>query len=100
MSKNKLISMKRIEKDISEIRKHPIKGIGIIQYENDFMKYIVNIQLLTGIYEGYCLQLLLTFTEYYPVKPPKILIFPNQSFDNSYHHHIFNDAEVLQIIFL
>ena len=93
MNKNKLISMKRIEKDISEIRKHPIKGIGIIQYENDFMKYVVNIQLLTGIYEGYCLQLLLTFTEYYPVKPPKILIFPNQSFDNSYHHHIFNDSE-------
>ena len=93
MNKNKLISMKRIEKDINEIRKHPIKGIGIIQYENDFMKYIVNLQLLNGIYEGYCLQLLLTFTEYYPVKPPKILIFPNQSFDNSYHHHIFNDAE-------
>jgi len=93
MNKNKLISMKRIEKDINEIRKHPIKGIGIIQYENDFMKYVVNIQLLTGIYEGYCLQLLLTFTEYYPVKPPKILIFPNQSFDNSYHHHIFNDSE-------
>ena len=93
MSKNKLISMKRIEKDISEIRKNPIKGIGIIQYENDFMKYIVNIQLLTGIYEGYCLQLLLTFTEYYPVKPPKILIFPNQAFDNSYHHHIFYDHD-------
>ena len=92
MNKNKLISMKRIEKDISEIRKNPIKGIGIAQYENDFMKYIVNIQLLNGIYEGYCLQLLLTFTEYYPVKPPKILIFPNQAFDNSYHHHIFNDS--------
>ena len=58
MSKNKLISLKRIEKDISEITKNPIKGIGIVRYENDFMKYIVNIKLLYGIYEGYCLQLL------------------------------------------
>ena len=91
MSKNKLISLKRIEKDISEIRKNPIEGIGIVKYEDDFMKYIVNIKLLNGIYEGYCIQLLLTFTEYYPVKPPKILIFPNQEFSSIYHHHIFND---------
>ena len=92
MSKNKIISMKRIERDIAEIIKNPIKGIGIVKYENDFMKYIVNIKLLNGIYEGYCLQLLLTFTEYYPVKPPKILIFPNQQFDSVYHHHIFHDT--------
>ena len=93
MSKNKIISMKRIERDIAEITKNPMKGIGIVKYEDDFMKYIVNIKLLNGIYEGYCLQLLLTFSEYYPVKPPKILIFPNQQFDNSYHHHIFYDKD-------
>ena len=93
MSKNKLISMKRIERDITEITKNPMKGIGIVKYEDDFMKYIVNIKLLNGIYEGYCLQLLLTFSEYYPVKPPKILIFPNQQFGNSYHHHIFYDKD-------
>ena len=85
--------MKRIERDIAEITKNPMKGIGIVKYEDDFMKYIVNIKLLNGIYEGYCLQLLLTFSEYYPVKPPKILIFPNQQFDNSYHHHIFYDKD-------
>ena len=93
MSKNKIISMKRIERDIAEITKNPMKGIGIVKYEDDFMKYIVNIKLLNGIYEGYCLQLLLTFSEYYPVKPPKILIFPNQEFGNSYHHHIFYDKD-------
>ena len=92
MSKNKLISMKRITRDISEIKKNPIKGIGIIQYEDDFMKYIVNIRLLNGIYQGYCLQLLLTFSEYYPTKPPKIQIFPNQAFNQVYHHHIFDDS--------
>ena len=93
MSKNKIISMKRIERDIAEITKNPMKGIGIVKYEDDFMKYIVNIKLLNGIYEGYCLQLLLTFTEYYPVKPPKILIFPNQEFGGIYHHHIFLDKD-------
>ena len=84
--------MKRINKDISEITKNPIKGIGIIQYEDDFMKYIVNIKILNGIYEGYCLQLLLTFSEYYPTKPPKIQIFPDQTFSQTYHHHIFDDV--------
>ena len=93
MRKSKLISLKRIEKDISEINTNPIEGIGIIKYEDDFMKYIVNIKLLNGIYEGYCIQLLLTFTEYYPVKPPKILIFPNQEFGGTYHHHIFPDKD-------
>ena len=42
MSKNKLIAMKRIQRDISEISKNPIKGIGIAQFEDDFMKYIIN----------------------------------------------------------
>jgi len=91
MSKSKLIAMKRISKDIAEITKNPIKGIGIARYGDDSMKYIVNIKILTGIYEGYCLQLLLTFSEYYPTKPPKIQIFPNQSFSQTYHHHIFDD---------
>jgi len=45
---------------------------------------------MTGIYENYCLQLLLTFSEEYPIKPPEILIYPGQYFDNTYHHHIFN----------
>ena len=47
--------------------------------------------LLTGPYKYYCLQLLLTFPENYPIKPPKILIYPDQLFDNLYHHHVFND---------
>ena len=93
MSKNKLIAIKRIAKDISEISKNPIKGIGMTQYEDDFLKYIVNIRLLNGIYEGYCLQMLLTFSEYYPIKPPKIQIFPGQNFNQTFHHHIFDDKD-------
>ena len=50
-------------------------------------------KILTGIYEGYCLQLLLTFSEYYPVKPPKLQIFPGQNFNQTFHHHIFDDKD-------
>ena len=89
MNKTKMIALKRISKDIQEITKNPVEGIGIIQYENDFLQYIVNIKLLYGIYKGFCLQLLLTFSDSYPTKPPKILLFPGQNFDGHYHHHIF-----------
>ena len=91
MSKAKLICQKRIVKDIKEITDNPLEGIGIAQYNNNIMEYIVNIKLQTGIYDGYCIQLLLTFNENYPTKPPKILIFPGQELDGRYHHHIFND---------
>ena len=53
------------------------------------MKYVVNLKIMTGVYEGYCIQLLLTFSDNYPIHPPKLLIYPGQSFDNIYHHHIF-----------
>ena len=88
---NANLSIKRINNDIKEIYENPIEGIGIISLENDIKKYIVNIMLLTGPYKNYCLQLLLTFPDNYPIKPPKILIYPNQLFDNLYHHHIFKD---------
>ena len=91
MNKTRMLALKRISKDIQEITKNPVEGIGIIQYENDFLKYIVNIKLMNGVYKGFCLQLLLTFSDSYPTKPPKILIFPGQNFDGSYHHHVFSD---------
>ncbi len=91
MNKAKLISQKRIIKDIKEIRDNPLEGIGITEYNNNIMEYIVNIKLQSGIYNGYCIQLLLTFNENYPTKPPKILIFPGQELDGRYHHHIFDE---------
>ena len=87
----KTLCLNRINKDIKEITKSPLEGIGIISLDNDPMKYIVNIKIMTGIYEGYCLQLLLTFFDNYPIRPPKILIYPGQLLDNTYHHHIFKD---------
>ena len=72
--------------------KSPIEGIGIAMLDNDLMKYVINIRLMSGIYEGYCVQLLLTFSDNYPTKPPKILIYPDQAIDGQYHHHIFPDS--------
>ena len=39
MNKSKMISLKRISKDIQEITKNPVEGIGIIQYENEFSQH-------------------------------------------------------------
>ena len=91
---SKSFCLKRINKDIKEIMTSPLEGIGIISLDNDPMKYIVNIRLMSGIYEGYCIQLLLTFTDNYPISPPKILIYPGQLLDNIYHRHIFKDDKL------
>ena len=85
----KSLCLHRINKDLKEIANSPLEGIGIISLHNDPFKYIVNIRIMSGVFEGYCLQLLLTIPEDYPIKPPKILIYPGQIFDNTYHHHIF-----------
>ena len=86
----KSLCINRINKDLKEIIKSPLEGIGIISLDNDPFKYVVNIKIMSGVFEGYCIQLLLTFPDNYPIKPPKILIYPGQYFDNTYHHHIFN----------
>ena len=89
--KGRILALKRINKDMKEITQFPIEGIGIAPLDNDGMKYVVNIRLMMGLYAGYCVQLLLTFSDNYPSKPPKILIYPGQAIDGQYHHHIFYD---------
>ena len=88
---NNAIAIKRINKDIREITKNPIEGIGIVSLNDNPMSYVINMRLMSGPYEGYCVQLLLTFTNNYPAYPPRILIYPGQTIDNTYHHHIFDD---------
>ena len=92
MSGNRL-ALRRINKDIREITNNPIEGIGLISINNNPFEYIVNLKLMCGPYQGYCLQLSLTFNDQYPTRPPKILILPGQAINNSYHHHIFDDTE-------
>ena len=88
----KSIAIKRINKDMKEITQYPKEGIGIVSLNDDPMKYVVNIKLMEGPYKNYCVQLLLTFPESYPSKPPTILIYPDQAIDGQYHHHIFLDT--------
>ena len=94
MSRIQKYSIKRINRDLKEIMDNPIEGIGIISLNDNPMEYIVNIKLMEGIYKNYCLQLLLIFSDNYPINPPKILIYPRQIFDNNYHHHIFKDIKI------
>ena len=94
MSSGNPLALRRINKDMREITKNPIEGIGIVSLNNNPFIYIVNMKLMSGPYQGYCLQLLLTFTDQYPTRPPRILIMPRQIINNSYHHHIFDDPEM------
>ena len=91
---NKQLAIKRINKDMKEITQNPIEGIGIASIDDNPMRYVINMRLMTGPYEGYCVQLLLMFSDNYPTKPPKILIYPNQAISGQYHHHIFDDSTV------
>ena len=79
----------RINKDMKEIINNPLEGIGIAPIDDSLMRYVINMRLMAGPYEGYCVQLLLIFSDNYPTKPPKILIYPNQAINGNYHHHIF-----------
>ena len=89
MQNKKVIALKRIVNDMKELAKCPIEGIGMASIENDPMKFIVNMELMTGPYEGYKVQLLMTMSDEYPIKPPEIVIFPNQLIGEGFHSHIF-----------
>ena len=89
MTTGRIIALKRIANDMRELSKCPIEGIGIAQAYEDPMKFLINIQIMMGLYEGYKVQLQLQMNDNYPFKPPKILICPRQMIDSRYHHHIF-----------
>ena len=93
ISSRNALAIKRINKDMREITKNPVEGIGIASIDDDPMRYVINLKLMSGPYEGYCIQLLLTFSDNYPTRPPKILIYPGQALDSQYHHHIFDDYD-------
>ena len=89
MSK-RIIALKRISNDLKELSKCPLEGIGIASIDNDPLKYVINMELMSGPYQGYKVQLLMTLSKNYPINPPKILIYPNQEIGNNYHHHIYS----------
>ena len=89
MATKKVVAIKRISNDIREMQKFPLEGIGMASIGNDPMTYVINMELMTGPYQGYKLQLKMTIPDDYPIKPPKVLIYPGQRIDSFYHHHIF-----------
>ena len=86
----RIIALKRISNDLKELSKCPLEGIGIASIDNDPLKYVINMELMSGPYQGYKVQLLMTLSENYQINPPKILIYPNQEIGNHYHHHIYS----------
>ena len=88
MQARKVIALKRIANDMKELAKFPLEGIGMASIDNDPMKFVINIELMTGPYEGYKVQLLMTMSDEYPIKPPKMLVFPDQLIGMGFHHHV------------
>lgn len=93
MTSRRIIALKRVSNDLKELAQCPLEGIGIAQIIDNPMEYVINMELMMGPYVGYKLQLLLTISEEYPIKPPKVLIYPDQLLDSCYHHHIFLDSK-------
>lgn len=86
------LALKRIQKDYQDLLDHPLKGAGIIRPDDtDPFTYIINVRIMTGVYEGIILQLKMEVPRTYPKNPPKVLIMPNQHFSHQYHHHIFKE---------
>ncbi len=92
------IALKRISNDLKELAKSPLEGVGIAQMVDDPMKFVINMELMTGPYLGYKVQLLMTIFEDYPIKPPKLEIFPNQAINSGYHGHIFNGQFCIDLL--
>ena len=78
---------------MKDIQENPLEGIEITSINNDPKKYVVNIKLMSGPYEGYCFQLLLTIPNIYPIKPPQIIIYPFQKIIHHYHHLVFSNPK-------
>ena len=89
MKTNKAIAIKRISNDIKELQKCPLEGIGMASIDNDPMRFVINMELMMGPYKGYKVQLKMTIPDEYPIKPPKVLIYPGQKID-TIHHHIYD----------
>ena len=88
MQTRKVTALKRIANDMKELVKCPLEGIGMASIDNDPMKFVINMELMTGPYEGYKVQLLMTMSNEYPIKPPKMLVFPDQLIGMGFHHHV------------
>ena len=94
MENKKYKFLNRIKEELNEIKTFPLEGIELSSIDYSFTDYIINIRLLDGIFEGYCIQLLMKFSYDYPRIIPTIYIFPGQKLE-SYHKLIYISNEEL-----
>ena len=85
-------ALKAIRKNVKETIQSSKERIGIASKDNNQLIWVICIFLISSLYEDYFIQLLLTFSNNYLMKPSKILIYPCQVFDEQYHYHLFKDS--------
>ena len=85
-------ALKAINKYMKEAIQSSKERIVIGSKDNSPLICVISIFSISSLYEDYFIQLLLTFSDNYPMKPSKILIYPCQVFDEQYHHHLFKET--------
>ncbi|UJR20458.1 hypothetical protein I4U23_023587 [Adineta vaga] len=88
----KAAATKRIMKDLRDLEKVPIPGLGVIcPDESDPFLLHCNVLINDGPYEGIMIHLILHIPEDYPLTGPAGNIAPGLQFDSRYHEHIHED---------
>ncbi|CAF1322709.1 unnamed protein product [Rotaria sordida] len=89
----KAAATKRIIRDLRDLDKHPIPGLGVNcpDESNPFVLHC-NVLINDGPYKGIMIHLILHIPEDYPLTGPAGNIAPGLEFDSSYHAHIHYDG--------
>ncbi|CAF3903062.1 unnamed protein product [Rotaria sordida] len=88
----KLAETKRIIRDLKDLDKVPIPGLGVCcaDESNPFLLHC-NVLMNDGPYHGSMIHLILHIPEDYPLTGPAGNIAPGLEFDSRYHAHIHKD---------
>ncbi|CAF4997806.1 unnamed protein product [Rotaria sp. Silwood1] len=88
----KVAATKRIIRDLKDLDKLPVPGLGVIcpDESNPFILHC-NVLINDGPYRGIMIHLILHIPEDYPLTGPAGNIAPGLEFNSSYHAHIHED---------
>jgi ubiquitin-protein ligase len=82
-------SIKRLMKDINIMKSTTLPGLSASPLEEDIFTWHATVQILSGIYEGCNIHLIIKFPDDYPFQPPLIYVHSGQSFNRNFHSHIY-----------
>ena len=88
----KNIALEAINKYMKEAIQSSKKRIEIAAIDNSPLICVISIFLIYFLHEDYFIQVLMTFSDNYSMRPSKILIYPCQLIDEQYHHQIFKNS--------